>query len=299
MMEEGKIIKALSGFYYVDTGKAAPLVCRARGKFRKEKLTPLVGDRVYVTATEDGRGVLETLLPRRNVFVRPPVANIDCMLILGAGVNPVTDPFLIDRVTAIAARNDCEAVICISKSDLNTADSLYETYRKAGYPTIRTSIVSGEGIEALRSVIAGKVCAFVGNSGVGKSSLLTAMEPGFAIPTAPVSEKLGRGRHTTRHVELYPLSNGAFVADTPGFSSFDAERMELGPKEELQYLFPEFLPYLESCRFRNCAHISEKECGVLAALAAGKLSPSRHASYVRLYQQIKEQKEWEKKPLSR
>ena len=292
---EGIILKALSGFYYVDGGDGRLTACRGRGKFRHQKLTPLVGDRVRFTPLEGESGILEEILPRKNQFRRPAVANIDQLVVIASGAVPVTDPFLIDRVVSIAEGRDCEPIICINKCDLDAAEALYRTYVQAGFTTLRVSAETGEGIDALAAVIAGKVSAFTGNSGVGKSSILNALEPGFRLQVGEVSDKLGRGRHTTRHVELYRLSSGAIVADTPGFSSFDTEEMELRPPEELQHTFREFAPYLDRCRFTGCAHIKEKGCGVLAAVKAGEIPKSRHDSYVRLYQQAKEVPEWQRK----
>ncbi|HJB70466.1 MAG TPA: ribosome small subunit-dependent GTPase A [Candidatus Flavonifractor avistercoris] len=292
---EGIILKALSGFYYVDGGDGALTACRGRGKFRHQKLTPLVGDRVRFTPLGEGAGILDEILPRKNQFQRPAVANIDQLVVIASGAVPVTDPFLIDRVVSIAEGRDCEPVICINKCDLDAAEELYQTYRKAGFLTLRVSAETGEGIPELAAAIAGKVSAFTGNSGVGKSSILNALEPEFRLQVGEVSDKLGRGRHTTRHVELFRLSSGAIVADTPGFSSFDTEGMELRRPEELQYTFREFAPYLDQCRFTGCAHVKEKGCAVLAAVKAGAIAPSRHASYVRLYEQAKEVPEWERK----
>ena len=292
---EGIILKALSGFYYVDGGDGALTACRGRGKFRHQKLTPLVGDRVRFTPLGEGAGILDEILPRKNQFQRPAVANIDQLVVIASGAVPVTDPFLIDRVVSIAEGRDCEPVICINKCDLDAAEELYQTYRKAGFLTLRVSAETGEGIPELAAAIAGKVSAFTGNSGVGKSSILNALEPEFRLQVGEVSDKLGRGRHTTRHVELFRLSSGAIVADTPGFSSFDTEGMELRRPEELQYTFREFAPYLDQCRFTGCAHVKEKGCAVRAAGKAGAPAPSRHASYVRLYEQAKEVPEWERK----
>ena len=292
---EGIILKGLSGFYYVDGGDGRLIACRGRGKFRHQKLTPLVGDRVVFTHLEGDSGILEEILPRKNQFRRPAVANIDQLVVIASGAVPVTDPFLIDRVVSIAEGRECEPIICINKCDLDAAEELYRTYLRAGFTTLRVSAETGEGIDRLAAVISGKVSAFTGNSGVGKSSILNALEPGFRLQVGEVSEKLGRGRHTTRHVELYRLSSGAIVADTPGFSSFDTEEMELRPPEELQHTFREFAPYLDRCRFTGCAHIKEKGCAVLAAVKAGEISQSRHDSYVRLYQQAKEVPEWQRR----
>ena len=291
---EGIIFKSLSGFYYVDCG-GGTVTCRARGKFRHEKVKPLVGDRVEVTARADGSGTVDVVLPRKNEFQRPAVANIDLLVVVASGAIPITDPFLIDRVVAMAERRGCESVICFNKWDLEQPADLYETYCRAGFPTLRVSAETGEGMEELSRLIAGKVCAFTGNSGVGKSSILNALEPTFQLQVGDVSEKLGRGRHTTRHVELFRLKNGTVVADTPGFSSFEEEDGVGCAPEELQYAFREFAPYLDRCRFVGCAHVKEKNCAVLEALAAGEISPTRHASYVRLYKQAKEVPEWERK----
>ena len=290
----GMIRKALSGFYYVDDGSGELVSCRARGKFRHKKITPLVGDRVKFTRLYDGSGALDEILPRKNQFQRPAVANIDQLVIIVSGAIPVTEPFLIDRVAAIAdSKEHCDCLICINKCDLEPGDELYKIYTAAGFPTIRVSATTGEGIDTLRAAISEKVSAFTGNSGVGKSSILNALSPSFHLQVGEVSEKLGRGRHTTRHVELYRLETDAVVADTPGFSSFDTERMELLRKEELELAFREFRPYLGACQFVGCSHVKEKGCAILAALREGKIMPSRHASYIRLWEQVKDLREWE------
>ena len=289
---EGIIFKALSGFYYVDCGGES-VTCRARGKFRHEKVSPLVGDRVAITVQPDGTGTVDAILPRKNQFRRPSVANIDHLVVVASGATPVTDPFLIDRVVAVAERQGCESVICFNKWDLEQPHDLYEVYRAAGFSTLRVSAETGEGLEELSTLIKGKVCAFTGNSGVGKSSILNALDPKFALPVGSVSGKLGRGRHTTRHVELFRLMNGAMVADTPGFASFEEEGLGC-PPEELQYAFREFKPYLGKCRFLDCAHGKEKGCAILEALAQGRIAQSRHNSYVRLYTQATEIPEWKR-----
>ena len=294
-MMQGVIVKALSGFYYVDTGEEI-ICCRARGRFRKEKIVPLVGDYVTVREAGPGQGVLHEILPRKNVFIRPPVANIDLMVMLASAVIPVTEPYLIDRVAVIALHNGVKPVLCINKTDLDPGEELFSIYARSGIPVIRTSAVTGEGIEELREAIAGKICAFTGNSGVGKSSVLNALYPEFSTAVGEVSEKLGRGRHTTRHVEMFRLPNGAVIADTPGFSSFDTDRMELMEEQELQHCFPEFKSYLGQCRFLDCAHLKEDGCAVLGAVGSGAIHESRYMSYARLYQQVSQLKAWEIKP---
>lgn len=292
MTMKGRIVKALSGFYYVDIGEPELIACRARGKFRHQKITPLVGDLVEITRTEEQAGMVDAIEPRRNEFARPAVANIDQLVIIASGAIPVTDPFLIDRMITIAQAKQCRSVICFNKCDLERADDLAQVYEQAGFLTLQVSAESGEGLEKLKNAIDGKVSAFTGNSGVGKSSILNALYPGFHLQVGQVSEKLGRGRHTTRHVELFS-HDGTYVADTPGFSSFDVERMELIHKEELASTFQEFAPYLDQCRFVGCSHTKEKGCAVLSALKEGKIAQSRHQSYLRLYEQAKEYKEWE------
>ena len=294
MTSEGIIMKALSGFYYVDDGQTVT-ACRGRGKLRRDKINPLVGDRVRFTPLENGSGALEEILPRKNEFFRPAVANIDQLVVIASQAIPVTDPFLIDRVAAIAESRGCDVVVCVNKCDLADGEPLAAIYRAAGFRTLMVSAETGEGMEELRQAITGKVSAFTGNSGVGKSSILNALDPQFSLATGDVSQKLGRGRHTTRHVELLRLSCGALVADTPGFSSFDVDRMELARAEDLQYAFREFAPYLDKCRFQDCAHVKEKGCAVLEALDQGKIQPTRHQSYARLYQQAKAVPDWERR----
>ena len=287
----GQIVKALSGFYYVDAGAGEPIPCRGRGRLRHQRVTPLVGDRVEATLTEDGKGMVDAVLPRKNRFSRPAVANIDQMVIVCSGAVPVTDPFLIDRMAAMAEWKGCQPLILFNKCDLERAEELAALYRAAGFPTLQVSAETGEGMDALAAAIAGKVSAFTGNSGVGKSSILNALRPDFGLEVGQVSEKLGRGRHTTRHVELFPVGGG-LVADTPGFSSFDVEQMEAIPKGELASAFREFRPYLDLCRFQGCAHVKERGCAVRDALEAGAIAPSRHKSYVRLYEQARVIPEW-------
>lgn len=293
-MADGIISKALSGFYYVSSEDGL-LECKARGRFRLDGTSPLVGDRVRCSRDQNGKGRIDAVETRRNWFIRPAVANIDAMVFVAANTNPVTDPFLVDRVSVIAAEAGCQLILCINKADIDPGEELYNTFTAAGFPVVRTSAETGQGMEALRTLIDGKICAFTGNSGVGKSSILNRLLPGAAIPTGAVSEKLGRGKHTTRHVELYALGGDTFVADTPGFASFDVEMMTPIPKEQLQYDFIDFAPYLGRCRFNDCAHLKEPGCAVTQALTQGELMPSRYRSYVRLYELSAQHKSWETK----
>lgn len=293
-MAEGVIVKALSGFYYVQTDERL-LECKARGRFRLDGTSPLVGDRVECSLDAHGKGRIDRVFERRNFFIRPAVANVDALVFVAANTNPVTDPFLIDRVSVIAESAGCELIVCINKADVDPADELYGIFTAAGFTVVRTSVPDGTGIDALRREIAGKICAFTGNSGVGKSSIMNALSPGLNIKTAEVSEKLGRGKHTTRHVELFDIGGGTYAADTPGFASFDIEMMEIIPKEQLQFDFVEFAPYIGQCRFNNCAHLKEPGCAVTQAVADGKIMPSRYRSYERLYALSAQHKSWENK----
>lgn len=292
-MATGRIYKALSGFYYVKEN-GEPIQCRARGKIKHDGITPLVGDEVEYTSL-GGQGVIDAVLPRKNEFSRPPVANIDILVIIASRAIPVTDPFLVDKMTAIAEHNGVEPIILVNKSDLIIGSSFADIYRRAGFKTVETSAETGEGVDELRELLRGKLCAFTGNSGVGKSSLLNALDESFSIAVSDVSLKLGRGKHTTRHVELHETKDGAIIADTPGFSSFDTESADLNKAEDLQYSFRDFAPFLGECRFTGCSHTKEQDCAVLEAVRDGKIEKTRHASYVRLYEKLKENKEWENK----
>lgn len=292
-MPEGTIIKALSGFYYVSTGDSL-VTCRGRGKHRHKNIPPLVGDQVTFSVTPSQEGALDEILPRKNQFKRPSVANIDQLVLIVSGAIPKTDPFLIDRITSIAAGKNCDVLIVINKCDLDPADDLFHIYTHTGFTTLRVSAETGLGMEELRELLKGKVSAFSGNSGVGKSSILNSLEKNMSLATGEISEKLGRGRHTTRHIELFPLAIGGFVADTPGFAAFEEDRLEIQRKEELASTFIEFLPFIEECQFKDCAHIKEKGCRILEAVEKGIVLPSRHESYIRLYEQAKLIPDWQR-----
>ena len=289
----GRIIRSLSGFYEVATPEGT-VTCRARGSLRRLGESPLTGDLVEISV-EKGKGMVEKILPRRNQFVRPAVANVDALVVFAANTNPVTEPFLIDRVAAIAGDQEVEVILCVNKCDIDPAEDLIRIYTNAGFHVIPASAETGDGVEDLRCAIRGKLTAFTGNSGVGKSSILNRLCPQLQLPTGEVSEKLGRGRHTTRHVELYDLGEETYVADTPGFSSFDTDQMDVILKENLQYAFPDFEVHIGSCQFHDCTHRKEPGCAVRQALAAGEIEPTRYDSYLRLYEKASQIKEWELK----
>lgn len=292
MPMEGTIVKALSGFYYVSCEDAI-YECRARGKFRIDGTSPLVGDRVKFNIDSNSKGYIEKVFPRKNYFIRPAVANIDALVFIAANTNPITDPFLIDRVSVIAEESDCELIVCINKTDIDRAEELFNIYSSSGFVTIRTSAETGEGIEELKAALKGRICAFTGNSGVGKSSILNAIIPELKLQVGQVSDKLGRGKHTTRHVELFEIDETTFIADTPGFASFDIIMMNSIDKSDLQYDFREFREHIGSCRFNDCAHLKEPGCSVTEALNQGRIMPSRYESYTRLYELTAQNKPWE------
>ena len=289
----GRILRSLSGFYDVQTDGGV-ISCRGRGHLRRGADIPLTGDMVEISV-ERGKGMVEKILPRKNHFVRPAVANVDVLVIFAANVNPITEPFLIDRVAAIAGDQEVPVVLVVNKCDLDPAVDLVRIYQNAGFTVIQTSAETGMGVEQLQELLQGKLAAFTGNSGVGKSSILNQLCPQLRLPVGEVSEKLGRGRHTTRHVELYRLGEDTYVADTPGFSSFDTDQMEVILKENLQYAFPDFGRFIGNCQFRDCSHRKEPGCAVTAAVEAGAIEPTRYDSYLKLYEKASLIKEWELK----
>lgn len=287
----GLVLKGIGGFYYVLDGETVH-ACRARGKFRKERISPYAGDRVRFVPDENGEGCLSEILPRRNFLVRPPLANLDKLFVVSSVSDPQPSTLIIDKTIAAAELKGIEPVLVFTKTDLDDASALREIYGGIGLRTYFVSASDGAGVEALRGELNGCVSAFTGNSGVGKSTLLNCLMPQLVLETGEISRKLGRGRHTTRHVELYPVEGG-FVADTPGFSTMDIERYELFRKEELPEGFREFEPYLGACRFTSCSHTCEKGCAVLEAVEAGKIPRSRIESYIAMYNEVKDIREWQ------
>lgn len=292
---EGRIVRSLGGFYTLRDGEGRELECRARGVFRKQNIKPCVGDWALAEVTEEGSGYVLELRPRKNALVRPPLANLDQLIMVVSIVDPAPNTLVLDKLLAIAEMQKIEPVVAVTKADLSpqAAADFAQLYSQAGFPTALCSSVSGQGLEELRSLLTGKLSAFCGNSGAGKSSLLNALDSRLGLGTGDISQKLGRGRHTTRHVEIYDLGNGAQVADTPGFSAVDLEKFQRILKDELALCFRDFAPWRDQCRFSSCSHTKEKGCAVLEAVAQGKIAPSRHQSYVTLYEEAKQIKEWE------
>lgn len=286
----GRILKGIGGFYYVETAEGL-VECKAKGIFRKRGQSPLPGDLVRLE-TEGGSPVIAHIEERKNALVRPPMANLDILFLITATCEPAPNFLVLDKMCAIAVDKGITPVIVITKTDMAPADELREAYAKSGIRVIETGADRPEALEELKSLIRDKVCAFTGNSGVGKSTLLGRLLPDIRFETAQISKKLGRGRHTTRQVELYH-AYGGLVADTPGFSSLDLERANIILKENLQFAFPEFAPYLNECKFTGCSHRVEKGCAVRAALEAGKIGQRRYESYLAMYEDAKDIKEWE------
>lgn len=293
---EGLIVSALGGFYYVldDTGEVRE--CRARGSFRRDGVSPFVGDRVIMLETEAGHGSVEKILPRKNLLTRPPVANVKRLVLVVSIVEPPPNILVLDKLIAIAEHKGIEPVLVITKTDLDSlsqSEGLWRLYKSAGFSAFCLSSETGQGVEELLSALSNGINCFCGNTGVGKSSLLNAIDPKLLIETGEISKKLGRGRHTTRHAELYHLKNGGYIADTPGFSAVELSRYETIFKGALQGCFREFAPYLERCRFSGCSHTCEAGCAVLEAVQNGKIAQSRHESYLSMYEDAKRIKEWE------
>lgn len=290
----GYILKGIGGFYYVRTPDGV-VECKPRGLFRKQKITPVAGDEVTLEM-ENGAAVIAAIAPRKNVFVRPPVANLDVLFLVASTTQPTPSTLVLDKLSAIAVDKGVQPVIVCTKGDLSETAFLQQAYAHSTLPVICVDYATGAGLEELKTWISGRLCAFCGNSGVGKSTLLNALVPELAQQTGEISQKLGRGRHTTREVTIFEAFRGR-IADTPGFASLEAGRAGFIPKENLEQVFPEFGPYLGKCQFTGCSHRSEKGCAVRAAVEAGELSPSRYASYCAMYDEVKDVKDWQRRPM--
>ncbi len=292
-LETGLVVRGVGGLYFTALDSGETVKCRARGRFRRDNIQIMVGDRVGIKRQDTGMPVIDTLLPRKNALIRPAVANIDTLVVIASAAPPVTVPLLIDKVSAIAGHKDIDMLLCLNKCDLARGAQLAGIYEHAGFPVLHTSTVTGEGIDELRERLKDGVFVLTGNSGVGKSSIINCLDPAWQARTGEISERIGRGRQTTRHVELFRLPSGAYIADTPGFSSFDISRMDLVLREDLAHAFRDFAPYLGACRYRGCTHRTEQDCAVRQALANGEIEQSRYESYLALFDSMKDLHEWE------
>ena len=289
----GIITKAIGGLYTVDASDGI-FECKARGIFRKKKISPMCGDNVIISEDKDGC-VIEEILPRRSELIRPPLANLDLLVFVSSTVEPKPNTLLLDKFIAIAEFKKIKPIVVFTKVDKRSGDELAAVYRSVGIDVFECDNVTGEGSAEVRAALQGKLSAFTGNTGVGKSSLLNNMYPELGLATGEISKKLGRGRHTTRHVQLYKLEGGGYIADTPGFSSFDTNRYDIIFKDKLADCFIEFAEYTDKCRFPDCSHTKEKGCAVIEAVKSGKIPQSRFDSYLQMYEDAKQLKEWEYK----
>ena len=291
---QGKIVKGIAGFYYVHVAESGIYECKAKGAFRNQKVKPLVGDnvRLEVLDEEQKKGNIEEILPRKNELIRPAVANIDQALVIFAAAKPKPNFNLLDRFLILMQYQKVPAVVCFNKQDMVDVEELQllkNTYESAGYQVIFTSAAKEEGIQAVRDLLKGKTTTVAGPSGVGKSSLINLLSPEAEMETGDISRKIERGKHTTRHSELFTLDEDTFICDTPGFSSIYLPDME---KEELGIYFPEIAEYEPFCRFQGCAHIHEPGCGVKEALEEKKISPIRYDNYKLLYEELKDKRRY-------
>lgn len=293
-MPTGRIIKGIGGFYYVDVDDSV-YECKARGNFRKQGISPLVGDIAEISINENAENTIDKILDRKNELVRPPLANLDTLFIVSSIVDPKLNTQIIDKLIAIAEFKNIEPILLITKTDLDDGyKDVLDIYINAGIKTVVVDNTTGKGADEVRALMQGKISAFTGNTGVGKSTLLNNIFPDLNLATGETSKKLGRGKHTTRHSELFKV-NGGYIADTPGFSSLDFERCERILKDDLPYCFREFEPYINNCKFTTCTHCNDKGCALVDAVEHGLVSKSRHDSYVAMYNEVKDIKEWEMK----
>ena len=288
---QGILMKSIGGFYYVRCDNK-DYECKARGNFRKRGSSPVVGDKVVISVPDEGFSAIEEILPRRNKLKRPALANIDTLVIVCSTVDPAPNYTIIDKMTAAAVNNNMTPIIVVSKNDLQNGDEIAAIYRNSDIQVFQCSPDDVDEVGRLKEFLQGKVSAFTGNSGVGKSTLLNQLFKNLDLQTGIISEKLGRGKHTTRVVELFEI-DGCIVADTPGFSTVDLQRYEMIDKTQLQYCFPEFEKYLGECQFTSCAHVCEKGCRILEAVEHGEIEKSRHRSYVTMYNEVKDIKAWQ------
>lgn len=286
----GIVLKGIGGFYYVETAGEV-YECRARGIFRKDKISPMTGDYVHITVNPDTENVIDEILPRKNSFQRPPIANLDQLIIVTSICEPNPNTLIIDKLTAIAHFKDIEAIIAVTKADKEDTDDLIKIYKNSGFQAYSVSGRSGEGIRDIKNVLQGHVSAFTGNSGVGKTTLINCIDKELVLKTGEISRKLGRGKHTTRYTELYKVIDG-YVADTPGFTSLDFGNDEAILRDDLQFCFKEFTPLLGRCKFSTCSHLTDAGCSIRDAVDNGTIEQSRYDSYKAIYNEVKTRERW-------
>ena len=289
----GLIIKAIGGIYTVEAPNGI-FECKARGIFRKEGVSPVCGDRVSIDFEND-TPVISKIFDRKSLIIRPPLANLDILVFVSSVCEPAPNLLILDKFIAVAEYKKIKPMVVFTKIDKNNPGEYLEIYKKSGIDIFAVDNTTGKGSNEIRQALAGKLSAFTGNTGVGKSSLLNNIFPELNLATNEISKKLGRGKHTTRHVELYKLDDGGYIADTPGFSSFDTNRYDIILKEDLADCFKEFRPFVDKCRFQDCSHTKEKGCAVIDAVENGDIAKSRFESYCAMYEQAKLIKEWEHK----
>lgn len=290
---QGKIIKGIAGFYYIETERGL-YECKAKGSFRNQKMKPLVGDNVDISIQdeENKKGNIQDILPRKNQLIRPTVANVDQAVVIFAAAGPTPNLNLLDRFLISMEQYSVETIICFNKSDLVTEeekDNFKKIYEPCGYPVIFTSIKEDCGLTEVTDLLKGKTTVLAGPSGVGKSSMINYLKPGANLETGQISRKIERGKHTTRHSELFELEKDTYIMDTPGFTSLYVDNLE---KEELSYYFPEFEEYRSECRFQGCMHLMEPDCKVKDAVERGKISTSRYENYKLFYEELKDKKKY-------
>ena len=291
MTIDGVILKGIGGFYYVKTAEGV-FECKAKGKFRQKKISPLAGDKVSVTIRNDEENTIDEIYDRKNFLIRPPVANIDKLFIVVSAAKPKPNTVIIDKMTVLAEKNDITPVIVVTKTDLTDHSELKEIYESTGYKVLSFSVEDMSEIEDIKAELSGCLCAFTGNSGVGKSTLINALNGELKLETGEISDKLGRGRHTTRQAEIFEVGEG-LVIDTAGFSSIDFTTDNKIYPEELQYYFREFTDHIEDCRFTGCRHLGDKGCRICQLVDEGEISRSRHESFKTIFSEIKDNKKWD------
>lgn len=289
----GLIIKAIGGVYTVEAPDGV-FECKARGIFRKKGISPVCGDKVEIEF-ENKTAVITEIKERKSLIIRPPLANLDVLVFVASICEPAPNLLILDKFIAVAEYKNIKPMVVITKIDKQEPNEYLNIYNKSGIDVFAVDNITGKGSDEVKQALMGKFSAFTGNTGVGKSSLLNNIFPELDLATNEISKKLGRGKHTTRHVELYKLNDGGYIADTPGFSSFDTNRYDIILKDDLAGCFKEFKPYVNKCRFQDCSHTKEKGCAVIEAVENGEIARSRHESYLSMYEQAKQIKEWEYK----